>query len=203
MIPVVEKEYPLTKWLIIINVMVYIILAFLTGSILSLAAHPILLFVAQFNAFVYRGLIYELFTSLFVHFDILHLLMNMFFLYILGRQFEVSFSKRDYIIVYFVGGLVGNIFTLVLGPYVLSGGASGAIFSMYAFVITVFYKRQRQSLKSVIYLLILMLLINMGFQSNFLAHAGGALFGLLYGLYYLRKFRVSRRGFYIYEEVTY
>lgn len=181
-----SKDYPLTKWLIIANVTVYVILAFLSGNIFVITT-PYLIFVAQYNLLTMNGLFYELFTSLFVHFNIVHLGFNMFFLYLLGTQLEMIFAKKDYLITYFGGGLLGNILTLFIYPSAtLSGGASGAIFSIYAFAITVFYKLQRKSMRTIISLLVFMLIINSGFGANIIAHFGGALFGFLYGIYFLK-----------------
>ena len=75
--------------------------------------------------------VWRLFTSMFIHADYLHLFMNMFALLLYGSLVENVFKKYEYLIIYFVSGFMGNIFTLLLyPPNSISVGASGAIFGL-------------------------------------------------------------------------
>ncbi|MHA1436202.1 MAG: rhomboid family intramembrane serine protease [Promethearchaeota archaeon] len=75
--------------------------------------------------------LWRLFTSMFLHADELHLFSNMIALLIFGSVVENTISKGEYIIIYFISGLIGNIFSLILLPkYIISLGASGAIFGL-------------------------------------------------------------------------
>ncbi|MEM3673186.1 MAG: rhomboid family intramembrane serine protease [Candidatus Bathyarchaeia archaeon] len=56
---------------------------------------------------------------------------NMLFLLIFGLRAEEVFKIHEYLIIYFPSGPVGNLLTLLFGPFALpSVGASGAIFGM-------------------------------------------------------------------------
>jgi rhomboid protease GluP len=75
--------------------------------------------------------IWRLFTSMFIHGDVSHLLSNMFGLLIFGTFVETIYNKLKYLLIYVVSGLIGNIFTLLLYPsYIISYGASGALFGI-------------------------------------------------------------------------
>lgn len=187
-----RRKWGVTDYLILTNIIVYIILGITALNPIDVTGSPLFILLAQVNFLVYNGFVYQLFTAMFVHLNILHLLSNMFFLYLFGKYLEDLFPRRTYLIVYFGGGLLGNLLTLALGPYLISGGASGAIFSIYAFLIVIAYKTNRRSFRSILFILILMLMLNSGVNTNSVAHAGGALFGLVYG-YYLLKRRIIIR----------
>ncbi len=68
---------------------------------------------------------------MFVHFDIFHIGFNMIALYYFGRLNEISYSRGEYLAIYFGAGLLGNALSLFLIPTgVQTGGASGAIFGL-------------------------------------------------------------------------
>jgi len=84
--------------------------------------------------------IWRLFTSMFMHGDLNHLISNMFGLLIFGTYIEQSFSKIKYLFIYIISGLIGNLFTLLLYPgNVISYGASGAIFGIIGVVAVIIY----------------------------------------------------------------
>jgi membrane associated rhomboid family serine protease len=71
-------------------------------------------------------------TSLFAHRDIWHLLFNMLTLFFFGRFLNGLVGARSFYIIYFLGGIMGNVFFMFLtwpnGPPVI--GASGAVFAL-------------------------------------------------------------------------
>lgn len=73
--------------------------------------------------------LYTIFTHMFVHADILHLLFNMLFLYLIGVALEDRVGKSRYAAVYFTAGITGVLVQSVMninsGTFIL--GASGAI----------------------------------------------------------------------------
>ncbi len=85
----------------------------------------------QVNLFVFQGAYYQLFTSMFIHASIVHLVGNMLFLLIFGLRGEEMFSLPEFLGIYLIGGLVGNLLSLSFGPLFVSVGASGAIFSLF------------------------------------------------------------------------
>jgi membrane associated rhomboid family serine protease len=133
-------------------------------------------------------------TNLFVHGGVGHILANMLTLYFFGSYLSRLIGMRNFLIVYFGGGILGNIFYIFLAPSPLSTaiGASGAIFALGG-VLTVMRPRLRVFIfpipaplplwAAVIGgFLVLSLFPNVAWQ----AHLGGLFLGLAAG-YVFRK----------------
>ena len=77
---------------------------------------------------------YRIFTSMFLHFGINHLVNNMVLLGALGWNLELEIGKIRLLIIYLIGGIGGNLLSLYRGiateTYAVSAGASGAIFGL-------------------------------------------------------------------------
>jgi len=70
-------------------------------------------------------------TNLFIHGSLWHLIANMMTLYFFGRYFSRLVGDSKFLIVYFGGGVFGNILYILLGePLSVAVGASGAIFAL-------------------------------------------------------------------------
>src|SRR5437870_2704853 len=68
-------------------------------------------------------------TAIFLHGGFLHILSNMWFLWIFGDNVEVSLPPFVFLLLYFVAGVVGNVvqFLLMPGSSIPLIGASGAV----------------------------------------------------------------------------
>jgi membrane associated rhomboid family serine protease len=69
-------------------------------------------------------------TSGFMHYGFLHLLFNMYALYILGSMLEPAVGRLRFALIYFVGLVAGSVGALILDPNALTAGASGAVFGL-------------------------------------------------------------------------
>jgi membrane associated rhomboid family serine protease len=75
---------------------------------------------------------WRLFTAMFLHANLLHILFNMWALYIAGSYVEVLAGRAKYLLIYFISGLAGNILAYAIGPINgLEVGASTAIFGLF------------------------------------------------------------------------
>lgn len=128
-----RKSQRMTLNLIIINVAVYLVSSFENGFTgvgdywVSAGA-----FVPMFIASPSQW--YRIFSSMFLHADLFHLLFNMYFLFIFGRAIETSLGRGRFLLLYFSSGIVASLFHtafgFVEGPIsyaVPAVGASGAI----------------------------------------------------------------------------
>lgn len=129
------------------------------------------------------GQYYRLLTGIFLHGSIIHLGCNCYALYVIGTQIESFLGRFKYLIIYFVSGLVGGLFSMIFNGATGSIGASGAIFGlMGALAYFGYYYRVYfgNILKTQIIPLIL-LNLGLGFViggiDNF-AHVGGLIGGI-------------------------
>ena len=89
----------------------------------------LLLFGANFRPLVQAGEIWRLATSMFLHIGIIHLVINMYSLYIIGKQLESFLGRWKFLIVYLGSGILGSFLSVVVHSSI-SAGASGAIFGL-------------------------------------------------------------------------
>ena len=193
------KKIVLTNILIIVNIVVFLITLLLTKGNLSPA--NLYNLGGVYKEAVKEGEIYRLIAGAFLHSDAIHLLTNMYSLYIIGRSLENLVGKRKFALIYFVSILGSSLLSCTLqSPGVVSVGASGAIFGLmgsmvyfgfrYRTYLTTFLKNQ----------LIPIILLNLfvGFAitgiDNF-AHIGGLIAGVLVsiGLGVQRKENLSEK----------
>ena len=169
-----------TYVLIALNTVAYVYTSIVGGNFIKTGGLPIVLY-GQVNLLVWRGWLWQLFTSMFVHADIVHLAGNMFFLLIFGLRAEELFSAKEYLAIYLLSGLAGNLLTLLLEPNMISVGASGAIFGLFG-AVTIYIRRAvGQSIISALMYAFFLLLLNSGYGVNVVAHFGGLAVGLLLG----------------------
>ena len=131
-----------------------------------------------------NGQFYRLFTCIFLHAGIIHLLCNMYSLYVIGPQIESFFGKLKYIFIFCFSGICGSILSLAFSDNnLVSVGASGAIFGLLGSILYFGYHYRvylGNALKSqIVPVIILNLMI--GFMitgiDNF-AHIGGLVGGV-------------------------
>jgi len=128
------KEYPLTYTIIGINVVLYVITALMSGAVIDMDMRTLLTMGALNGTLVVgHGEWWRLFTAMFLHGGMTHILMNMFSLYLIGRGVEMYFEKKAYISIYLFSGLLGGLASLYMhpDPNSVGIGASGAIFGVF------------------------------------------------------------------------
>lgn len=172
------KKARMAQLLIIINIACFIAFnIFLDPKYWSL--------MVQYNEAVFQGQIWRLFTAMFIHANVFHIFSNMLGLFLFGATLEGIFSRKWFLLTYFVSGLLGNIFSLFLYPPLTIGlGASGAIYGLMGATFIILAKRNPMVfLFGAIYIgfsLYSSLMPGIGFYAHFFGLLGGLLFGLLY-----------------------
>lgn len=87
-------------------------------------------FGAKSNWLILEGEWWRLFTPIFLHIGILHLVMNTLALYYLGSMVERLFGNSRFLFIYLFAGFFGSLASLLFSQNI-SAGASGAIFGCF------------------------------------------------------------------------
>ncbi|MBT8201183.1 MAG: rhomboid family intramembrane serine protease [Acidimicrobiia bacterium] len=96
---------------------------------------------ALFSSLTLSGESYRLFTSAFMHGSPMHLLFNMYALYILGPGLELRVGSAPFASLYVGSALAGGtLFVLMNGGVAV--GASGAIFGLFGAYLVIAYERR-------------------------------------------------------------
>lgn len=104
---------------------------------LEVIGFPLTPLFANYGPFVRDGQYWRLLTAMFLHAGALHLLVNLFALFQLGRLYELMFGTRRFLFIYFATGLFASVASAWwnVAPSV---GASGAIFGILgAFIFSI------------------------------------------------------------------
>jgi rhomboid protease GluP len=177
------KQARITLSLIIINLFCYVAFNIILDQ-------TYLFLLAQINVRVFENYeFYRLISAMFLHADPMHIFSNMIALLIFGAVVELTFSKLEYLIIYFISGLIGNVFSLfLLSPNTISLGASGAIFGLLgaAFVVIAMDKDKTLMYIGIIYLAYY-LLMSLQPGINLWAHLFGLIGGLGFGYLFYKK----------------
>jgi len=165
---------------------------------------------------VVHGYIYQLATYIFLHGDIWHLLFNMLFLWMFGRDLELTWGRRKFYTYFFICGIGAGVINVAvkailaamhIGSMVVAPtiGASGAIFGILIAMAVLFPHQQvwlipfPVSLPMRVYVAIMgaiefyFTLATPGDNVSHLCHLGGMLVGYLY----------LRRGTFLYSVRNY
>jgi rhomboid protease GluP len=176
------EKYKPTYILIGLNIAIYIYGAIIGGNAFTTPDSIVFQWGQVNGKILFEGAYWQLLSSMFVHATIVHLVGNMLFLLIFGLRGEEMFSLPEYLSVYLVGGLVGNILSLaIFDPFFISVGASGAIFSMFGACVIYARRSVRQSILGALVYAFFLFFINTGEGVNIVAHLGGLGFGLFLG----------------------
>jgi membrane associated rhomboid family serine protease len=134
-----------------------------------------------------QGEYWRLLTSGFLHTGLIHLLFNMFALYILGGMVEPAIGRLKFAIVYFVSLFAGSFGALLVTPDAATAGASGAIFGLMGAAVIVMRDRGINPMESGIGLWIgLNLLITFTIPGISIGgHIGGLIGGALAALVFV------------------
>lgn len=146
----------------------------------------------KFNDAISVGQIWRLITPVFLHSSILHIALNMYALYIIGRRLERFYGPWRFMILYFLSAFAGNVLSYVLTP-AASLGASTAIFGLLAAEgVFIFENRKlfgpnrtRQMISNLVFILVINL--SFGFMPNMNVDNMGHIGGLLGGIFFAWK----------------
>lgn len=126
-----------TLLLIAINVAVYAVEAFSSGLHFDISSRVLVDMGAMYPPIIQSaGDLYRFITPMFLHLDLMHLAFNMVALYSVGALLEQVLGKANFIALYFIGGITGNVVSYLAGIYLeggmaVSAGASTSVFGLF------------------------------------------------------------------------
>jgi uncharacterized protein len=136
-----------------------------------------------------------LFTSMFIHSGFAHIFGNMITLFFFGSFLNRLIGNGRFLLVYFIGGLVGNTAYLLLGQdYSLVVGASGAVYAIAGALVVMTPKlpvRLYFLIPVPLWAVVLIFYVIFSFLPGvaWQAHLGGLAVGLLSGYFFRKKIR--------------
>ena len=133
---------------------------------------------------------WRLFSSTFIHIGVMHLGLNMWVLWDLGKWAERMFGNSVFLMLYVFSGLAGSIASISWNPAIVSAGASGAVFGVaggiVAFMLFGKLEVPRALIKRNLTSVLVFVAYNLfyGFQESGIdnaAHLGGLIAGFVMG----------------------
>lgn len=190
------KKEPVTAGLIFLNTLIFLIVEFTGGS--ENGQHMLECGAAYAPLILEQGEWYRIFSSVFLHFGLPHLVNNMLVLFVMGQRLEPAVGRMRFLLIYLAGGIGGNIVSLCwdmhTGVFAVSAGASGAVFAVIGGMIYVIIRHKGRVADLTMRQMIIMAAFSLyfGFASEGVdnaAHAGGMLCGFLVAvlIYHPRK----------------
>lgn len=197
-----DRRLYVTYGLIAINILVFILMV-MDGAGLIIPDNNLvyLKWGSDFGPLTLSGDYWRLVTNIFIHFGIIHLLMNMYCLYIIGGYLEPMLGRVKFIAAYFCTGILASLTSLWWhSEPVNSAGASGAIFGMYGLFLSLLTTNiipvsVRKGLLQNIGIFIVYNLVygaKSGVDNS--AHVGGLVSGFVIGYLYVINFRAENKG---------
>ncbi|MDQ3954863.1 MAG: rhomboid family intramembrane serine protease [Actinomycetota bacterium] len=144
-------------------------------------------------AAIQNGEWWRLLTPVLVHANAIHVLMNMFVLYIYGMNCEEAFGSVRLVIIYVGSALLGSALSYATHKGVPSVGASGAVFGVVGALIVYLYRRRssqfiRQHLSGMMMFLALNAVLGFLLPNvDVMAHFGGLIGGMIIGASFDRR----------------
>ena len=184
----VLKKYRQLPWvsaiLVLINVLIFLVCWFSGDLLYHLGG--LSLFDVVFNREYVRVI-----TSMFLHSDLNHIFNNMVLLFFMGSMIEKQIGHVWYAVFYFLSGIGGNLVSLLhkamVSEWVVSVGASGAVFGLTGILLAlVLFRRSRMpdmTPRKVMLMIVLSLYngVTAGNIDN-AAHVGGLITGFMLGV---------------------
>lgn len=192
-----SKGYKVTPVIIAINVLIFIAMIATGVHILNPSVESLLSWGANFKPAIVEGEWWRMFTSMFLHIGILHLLFNMYALLYVGSMLEPVIGHKRFLVSYLLTGLVASITSLFWNDFSVGAGASGAIFGMYGVFIALLTSNlleksfRKELLASMGLFVMYNLFYGMKDGIDNAAHIGGLVSGVVMGYAMLPSVRKS------------
>ncbi|WP_018476393.1 rhomboid family intramembrane serine protease [Pontibacter roseus] len=183
-----QRHYFITPILINLNLLVFVALALTGVHVLSPEGEDLVAAGANFGPYTLTGEWWRLFSSMFLHIGLIHLLVNMYALASIGGVLEPLVGRKQFTMAYILCGLAGSLASLWWDQQRISAGASGAIFGMFGMFMAVMlleremdWKEKKGMVLNMVWVIGFNLLFGLQSGIDNAAHTGGLLLGIGYG----------------------
>ena len=182
-----DKYMMLTNILIAVNLLVFLISAWISKNIFDIDIYTLIIMGAKVNSLIDKGQVWRLIPCAFLHGGLIHIFFNMYALKILGPEIEYVYGKVKYLVIYLLSAIAASIFSYIFGPQSVSVGASGAIFGLFGAMLIFGIKHRKQMGKAYMMNILQVIFVNViiGISSSNIdneAHFGGLIVGALIAL---------------------
>lgn len=190
----------LTYAIIGINILVFVFMAFDGAGIFEPNSLVHVKWGSNFSFYTLTGDWWRIITNVFLHFGIIHLLMNMYALFMVGVYLEPMLGKPRFAAAYIACGMLASVASLWWHKEgVNSAGASGAIFGMYGLFLALLTSKlipeaaRKALLQSTTVFVAYNLFYGLKGGVDNAAHIGGLVSGFIFGQLYIVSLRKERR----------
>jgi len=191
---------PITVLLVLLNLVVFAATVADGAGLLTSNGTTEIRWGSNFGPFTTDGDGWRLLTATFIHFGIVHLLFNMWFLAATGPLVERFFGSVTFLSLYCISGVASSLASVAWHPSLNSGGASGSIFALYGALLAVLIRPDSSIPQSVVRplrnsaLVFTMYALAAGFLLSGVdvaGHLGGLVAGLILGAVFARRLAIS------------
>jgi len=206
------SSFPVTWWLIIVTVITSIF-GFIAVSVWPVSVDYLFL---KPDSIIHGKYLWTLLTHMFMHGGFLHLFVNMFALFSLGGLCENIIGRKRMLWLYISSGIFAGLFTAVLAGFLGDGslgmrifgspniymvGASGALFAVaglfvillpnvrFSIIFLPFFSLPAYVMVPLVLFAVWAITVAAGLPIGNVAHLGGFLIGIGYGVYLRKKYR--------------
>ena len=199
-----DKQYPVTSILLLVTAGFFLTMFLLRGF-----AYASTQTIYEFGAMHGRSIqyfpsqIWRLASAIFVHIGLEHFAMNMITLYFIGRQAEDIFGSWNFLFLYLMSGILGNVFVFFFTPSAVAAGASTSLFGIFGAIITLRYAVRNPYIQQLgqayLILLVMNLVLSLTPGISLAGHLGGAVGGALCAVIF--PVRVDKKAYQIRQRI--
>lgn len=185
-----SKTYQVTPFLVYSIALVFVIMVLAGVAPLDPSANSLLEWGGNFKNAVLNGQSWRLLSYMFLHAGAMHLLMNTFALLYIGLFLEPLVGGLRLLAAYLITGICAGFFSILIHPFSVGVGASGAIFGLYGVFFSLLTTRYLQKtakktmLRGLLFFIVFNLLMGLQGNTDNAAHIGGLISGILVGYSY-------------------
>lgn len=190
-----QQNFVVTNVLLGLNIGIFLLMLLNHVPLMSATSNQVLRWGANFGPLTLGAQPWRVLSNIFVHIGLIHLIGNMWALFVLGRLAESLYGRTGFLLIYLCTGVVGTMTTAWWNPLVVSAGASGALMGIVGALVATLYAGRlplpKKAVRPVLVTLVFWgaLTLVYGFATSGsgnaridnAAHVGGLIAGLILG----------------------